>query len=124
MRLCVRAAAFLLLLLPVAAAAESSFDGAWAGHVDSDAGPLILFMIQTADGKLTGTVAEAGAKLTIDEGTATDDTLTFTSTQKNDDGSTMAISCTGTLKGDAIAMTCQTAGQPEKSFVVKRQKAT
>jgi hypothetical protein len=124
MRGFVRTAAFLFLL-PALASAESPVDGAWAGQVDSDPGaPLIVLALQTDAGTLTGTITGGGATIPIEEGTASDDTLQFKSTQRGEDGSTLALSCTGSVSADAIAMTCQAEGHSDKVFVLKRQKAT
>jgi hypothetical protein len=120
MKLCVRVAA-CLLLMPLVAGAASPVDGMWAGRMDSaEDAPLTLFTIKTDDAaQLTGKVTGAGFALTIEQGAISNDTLTFTASNP-----TLMFSCTGTLKNDEIALTCQVSEQGAKSFVVKRQKET
>jgi hypothetical protein len=118
-------AAILLLSIRSVLLAAGPVDGEWAGQVDSDANaPLVLFTLQTNDSTLTGTIAGGGGKLSIDSGTATDTSLQFQATQHGSNGSTLTFTCSGTVDGDSIAMTCDAGSQGTKSFTIKRQKAT
>jgi hypothetical protein len=120
MKLCVRVAAFLFLM-PLVAGAASPVDGTWAGRMDGgEEATTTLFTIKTDEAaRITGSVTGAGFSLAIENGAVASDALTFTA---SDPG--LAFSCTGKLKDDEIAMTCQVSGEGAKSFVVKRQKAT
>jgi hypothetical protein len=118
-------AAMLVLLLPVLAGAASAVDGNWAGRADSpdkDAPPLLL-MLKTDNNQLTGSIANGPAPMTLENGTASETAIVFDAVQRLDSGATaLAFSCSGTLKDDAIDLTCQVAGGGgEKKFHLTRQ---
>src|SRR6185295_284604 len=93
-----------LAALPVAALAQGSVDGKWAGEAPGGRGPQQVTLTLKADGgKLTGSVAGGrGGEIPIEEGTIAN----------------------GMLKGDEIAFTRMAEGgqgQPQE-FTLKRQQ--
>jgi hypothetical protein len=125
MRFFGRAAAFMLLL-PALVCAASPIDGAWAGRFDGDpTSSLITFVLKTDGNRVTGSIAGADIKLSIEDGTVADTTVQFNARPAPDAAPATALFCTGTLTGDdTIKMTCQADGQPDKEFVIRRQKQT
>jgi hypothetical protein len=118
---------FLLCLvaLPVAALAQGSVNGKWAGEVPGGRGPQQVTLTLKADGgKLTGSVAGGrGGEIPIEEGTIANGMLKF-KTKQMGRGGEVTLDWSGTLKGDEIAFTRMAEGgqgQPQE-FTLKREK--
>jgi len=111
--------------LPIAALAQGSVDGKWAGEAPGGRGPQPVTLTLKADGgKLTGSVAGGrGGENPIEEGTIANGMLKF-KTKQMGRGGEVILDWSGTLKGDEIAFTRMAEGgqgQPME-FTLKRQK--
>lgn len=111
--------------LPVAAFAQGSVDGKWAGEAPGGRGPQQVMLTLKADGgKLTGSLAGGrGGEIPIEEGTIANGMLKF-KTKQMGRGGEVTLNWSGTLKGDEIAFTRMAEGgqgQPQE-FTLKRQQ--
>ena len=116
----------LCLALPsVAALAQGSVDGKWAGEVQSGRGPQQVTLTLKADGgKLSGSVAGGrGGEIPIEEGTIDKGMLKF-KTKQMGRGGEVTLDWTGTLKGDEIAFSRMAEGGQGQAqeFTLKRQQ--
>ena len=111
--------------LPVAAFAQGSVDGKWAGEAPGGRGPQQVTLTLKADGgKLTGSVAGGrGGEIPIEEGTIANGMLKFRTKQMGRGGE-ITLNWSGTLKGDEIAMSRKAEGGEgaAQEFVLKRAK--
>ena len=117
--------ALCVVALPLAARAQGSVDGKWAGEVPGGRGPQQVTLTLKADGgKLTGSMAGGrGGEIPIEEGTISNGMLKF-KTKQMGRGGEVTLNWSGTLKGDEIAFTRMAEGgqgQPME-FTLKRQK--
>lgn len=114
-----------LAALPVAALAQGSVDGKWAGEVPGGRGPQQVTLTLKADGgKLTGSVAGGrGGEIPIEEGTISNGMLKF-KTKQMGRGGEVTLNWSGTLKGDEIAMSRKAEGGEGQAqdFTLKREK--
>jgi hypothetical protein len=117
--------ALCVVALPVAALAQGSVDGKWAGEVPGGRGPQQVTLTLKADGgKLTGSVAGGrGGEIPIEEGTISNGMLKF-KTKQMGRGGEVTLNWSGTLKGDEIAFSRMAdggQGEPQQ-FTLKRMK--
>src|SRR5215510_15320039 len=117
--------ALCVVALPVAARAQGSVDGKWAGEVPGGRGPQQVTLTLKADGgKLTGSMAGGrGGEIPIEEGTISNGMLKF-KTKQMGRGGEVTLNWSGTLKGDEIAFTRMAdggQGQPQE-FTLKRMQ--
>jgi hypothetical protein len=125
MRLKLLVLSVCLVALPIAAHAQGSVDGKWAGEAPGGRGPQQVTLTLKADGgKLTGSVAGGrGGEIPIEEGTISNGMLKF-KTKQMGRGGEITLNWSGTLKGDEIAFTRMAEGgqgQPQE-FTLKRMK--
>jgi hypothetical protein len=117
--------ALCLALPPVAALAQGSVDGKWAGEVPGGRGAQQVTLTLKADGgKLSGSVAGGrGGEIPIEEGTFADGMLKF-KTKQMGRGGEVTLNWSGTLKGDEIAFTRMAEGGQGQAqeFTLKRQQ--
>ena len=116
--------AVCLALLPLAAMAQGSVDGKWAGEVPGGRGPQQVTLTLKADGgKLTGSVAGGrGGEIPIEEGTFSNGMLKFRTKQMGRGGE-ITLNWSGTLKGSEIAFTRMAEGGQGQAqeFTLKKQ---
>jgi len=117
--------ALCVVALPVAALAQGSVDGKWAGEVPGGRGPQQVTLTLKADGgKLTGSVAGGrGGEIPIEEGTISNGMLKF-KTKQMGRGGEVTLNWSGTLKGDEIAFSRMSEGgqgEPQQ-FTLKRMQ--
>ena len=117
--------ALCVVALPVAARAQGSVDGKWAGEVPGGRGPQQVTLTLKADGgKLTGSMAGGrGGEIPIEEGTISNGMLKF-KTKQMGRGGEVTLNWTGTLKGDEIAFSRMAEGgqgEPQQ-FTLKRMQ--
>jgi hypothetical protein len=113
-----------LAALPVAALAQGSVDGKWAGEVPGGRGPQqVTLTLKAEGGKLTGSVAGGrGGEIPIGEGTIANGMLKF-KTKQMGRGGEVTLDWSGALKGDEIAFTRMAEGGQGQAqeFTLKRQ---
>jgi len=117
--------ALCLVALPLAARAQGSVDGKWAGEVPGGRGPQQVTLTLKADGgKLTGSMAGGrGGEIPIEEGTISNGMLKF-KTKQMGRGGEVTLNWSGTLKGDEIAFSRMAEGgqgEPQQ-FTLKRMQ--
>ena len=117
--------ALCVVALPVAARAQGSVDGKWAGEVPGGRGPQQVTLTLKADGgKLTGSMAGGrGGEIPIEEGTISNGMLKF-KTKQMGRGGEVTLNWSGTLKGDEIAFSRMAEGgqgEPQQ-FTLKRMQ--
>jgi hypothetical protein len=125
-------AAFFLVVF---AAAAAGIDGRWtstvaargkAGKKGAAKGPTeVVLSLRNDGGHLTGSVLRAGGKkarpLTIQDGTLTGDSFSFTTVQKTKKGEQKAT-WRGTLRGDELTGTrTREGGRRGRPFTARRQ---
>jgi len=117
--------ALCVVALPLAARAQGSVDGKWAGEVPGGRGPQQVTLTLKADGgKLTGSMAGGrGGEIPIEEGTISNGMLKF-KTKQMGRGGEVTLNWSGALKGDEIAFTrMQDGGQGQpQEFTLKRMQ--
>ena len=117
--------ALCVVALPLAARAQGSVDGKWAGEVPGGRGPQQVTLTLKADGgKLTGSMAGGrGGEIPIEEGTISNGMLKF-KTKQMGRGGEVTLNWSGTLKGDEIAFTRMAdGGQGQlQEFTLKRMQ--
>ncbi len=120
MKITIRIACFLALLLAVAMAADIS--GKWMGDMPGRGGDTAptTFTFKVDGDKLTGSVAGAQGEMPIQEGKIAGNQISF-STTFDAGGNSIKILYKGTLSGDQMKMTRERegAGQP-REFTIKR----
>ena len=117
--------ALCVVAVPVAARAQGSVDGKWAGEVPGGRGPQQVTLTLKADGgKLTGSMAGGrGGEIPIEEGTISNGMLKF-KTKQMGRGGEVTLNWSGTLKGDEIAFSRMAEGgqgEPQQ-FTLKRMQ--
>jgi hypothetical protein len=117
--------ALCVVALPLAARAQGSVDGKWAGEVPGGRGPQQVTLTLKADGgKLTGSMAGGrGGEIPIEEGTISNGMLKF-KTKQMGRGGEVTLNWSGTLKGDEIAFSRMAEGgqgEPQQ-FTLKRMQ--
>jgi len=117
--------ALCVVALPLAARAQGSVDGKWAGEVPGGRGPQQVTLTLKADGgKLTGSMAGGrGGEIPIEEGTISNGMLKF-KTKQMGRGGEVTLNWSGTLKGDEIAFTRMAEGGQGQAqeFTLKRMQ--
>jgi hypothetical protein len=120
MKITIRAACSLGLLLGLAMAADIS--GKWTGDMPGRGGDTAptTFTFKVDGEKLTGSIVGAQGEMPIQEGKVAGNQISF-STTFDAGGNTIKILYKGTMSGDQMKMTRERegAGQP-REFTIKR----
>src|SRR5262245_33201376 len=123
MKVTVGAVVLCVLTLATFARAEGTAAGAWQGQVQRANGPQTVQMALTVnDIALSGSIISEGAELSIENGTVAGPLLSFTTTERTDNGA-ITLDWNGTLNGDEIAFSVIEHGKQGTAleFVVNRQ---